>query len=47
VAAQAKMDHGNRVISHVQSGFNYFNVHGHDGSMETRHTISIVGPQGS
>ena len=34
------------VISHVQSGFNYFNPHGHDGSKETRHTISIVGSTG-
>ena len=40
------MDHGNGVISHVQSGFNYFNPHGHDGSQETRHTISIVGSDG-
>ena len=40
------MDHGNGIISHVQSGFNYFNPHGHDGSKETRHTISIVGSQG-
>ncbi len=44
--AQVLMDHGNGVISHVQSGFNYFNPHGHDGSRETRHTISIVGSGG-
>ncbi|RJP32641.1 MAG: gfo/Idh/MocA family oxidoreductase [Candidatus Omnitrophota bacterium] len=44
--AMALMDHGNGVISHVQSGFNYFNPHGHDGSEEKRHTISIVGTQG-
>ena len=31
------------ILSHVQSGFNYFNPYGHDGSKETRHTISIVG----
>ena len=40
------MDHGNGVISHVQSGFNYFNPHGHDGSGEQRHTITIVGSDG-
>ena len=40
------MDHGDGVISHVQSGFNYFNPHGHDGRNETRHTISIVGSRG-
>lgn len=44
--AQVLMDHGGGVISHVQSGFNYFNPHGHDGSKETRHTISIVGSGG-
>jgi len=44
--AMVLLDHGNGVISHVQSGFNYFNPHGHDGSKETRHTISIVGSQG-
>lgn len=44
--AMILMDHGNGVISHVQSGFNYFNPHGHDGRKETRHTISIVGSQG-
>ena len=45
--AMVLLDHGNGVISHVQCGFNYFNPHGHDGSKETRHTISIVGSQGS
>lgn len=45
--AMVVMDHGNGVLSHVQSGFNYFNPHGHEGSKETRHTISIVGTQGS
>jgi predicted dehydrogenase len=30
----------------VQSGFNYFNPHGHDGSEELRHTITIVGSHG-
>jgi len=44
--AMLLMDHGHGVISHVQSGFNYFNPHGHDGSKETRHTISIVGSAG-
>ena len=44
--AMVLMDHGNGLISHVQSGFNYFNPHGHEGSQETRHTISIVGNRG-
>lgn len=44
--AMVLLDHGNGVISHVQSGFNYFNPHGHDGSGEQRHTITIVGSRG-
>ena len=44
--AQVLLDHGKGVISHVQSGFNYFNPHGHDGSGEQRHTITIVGSGG-
>ena len=44
--AMLLLDHGKGVISHVQSGFNYFNPHGHDGSKEQRHTISIVGSSG-
>ncbi len=44
--AMVLMDHGQGVISHVQSGFNYFNPHGHDGKAESRHTISIVGSHG-
>ena len=45
--AMVLLDHGNGVLSHVQCGFNYFNPNGHDGSKETRHTISIVGSKGS
>jgi predicted dehydrogenase len=44
--AMVLMDHGDGVISHVQSGFNYFNPNGHDGSKENRHTITIVGNRG-
>jgi predicted dehydrogenase len=44
--AMLLLDHGQGVISHVQSGFNYFNPHGHDGSRETRHSITIVGSAG-
>ena len=44
--AQVLLDHGKGVISHVQSGFNYFNPHGHDGRGEQRHTITIVGSGG-
>jgi predicted dehydrogenase len=44
--AMVLMDHGNGLISHVQSGFNYFNPHGHDGSKEGRHTVAVVGTKG-
>jgi predicted dehydrogenase len=44
--AMVLMDHGKGVISHVQSGFNYFNPHGHEGKHETRHTVNIVGSKG-
>lgn len=44
--AMVLMDHGDGVISHVQSGFNYFNPHGHDGSGELRHTVRIIGTHG-
>jgi predicted dehydrogenase len=44
--AMVLLDHGKGLISHVQSGFNYFNPNGHVGSMETRHTVSVVGSRG-
>jgi predicted dehydrogenase len=44
--AMLLMDHGKGLISHVQSGFNYFNPNGHDGSKEQRHTVSIAGRTG-
>lgn len=44
--AMVLLDHGKGIISHVQSGFNYFNPHGHDGTGEQRHTITIAGSEG-
>jgi len=44
--AMVLMDHGNGVISHVMSGFNYYNPHGHSGRDETRHTVTITGRTG-
>lgn len=44
--AMLLLDHGHGVISHVQCGFNYFNPHGHDGSQQTRHTVTVVGTTG-
>lgn len=40
------LDHGNGALSHVQSGFNYFNPYGHEGKDEKRHTINVVGREG-
>ena len=45
--AMVLMDHGGGLLSHVQSGFNYYNLHGHDGKQEQRHTLKIVGSEGS
>jgi predicted dehydrogenase len=44
--AMVLLEHAGGTLSHIQSGFNYFNPHGHEGSHETRHTISIVGTKG-
>ncbi len=44
--ASVLLDHGKGMISHTQSGFNFFNPHGHDGSKEQRHTIQVVGSHG-
>jgi predicted dehydrogenase len=45
--AMVLLDHGRGAISHIQCGFNYFNPHGHDGSKEQRHTITVVGTHGA
>lgn len=45
--AMLLMDHGNGVISHVQSGFNYFDPYGHEGTGQERPTIQIWGSQGN
>lgn len=45
--AMILMDHGRGVISHVQSGFNYFNPSGHDGLEEGLKTITFYGLKGN
>jgi predicted dehydrogenase len=45
--AMLLLDHGKGTLAHVQCGFNFFNPHGHEGSKEKRHTISIVGSTGA
>jgi predicted dehydrogenase len=39
------IDHGNAVFSHVQSAFNYYDGHAHDGKT-ARHSIDIIGSKG-
>ncbi|NND35203.1 MAG: Gfo/Idh/MocA family oxidoreductase [Saprospiraceae bacterium] len=41
--AMVLMEHANGTLSHVQSGFNYFDPYGHEGSGQNRPTISIWG----
>jgi len=41
------MDHGNGVLSNVQSGFNYFDPYGHQGTGQNQHTITIWGTGGN
>jgi predicted dehydrogenase len=45
--AMVLMDHGNGVLSHVQSGFNYFDPYGHEGKGQDRPTISVWGSEGN
>ena len=44
--AMVLMDHGNGVLSHVQSGFNYYDPHGHQGGI-SRPTIQLYGTGGN
>jgi predicted dehydrogenase len=45
--AQVLMEHKSGALSHVQSGFNYFDPYGHAGTGQDRPTISIVGSKGN
>ena len=45
--AMVLMDHGEGVISHVQSGFNYFDPYGHEGKGQQQHTITVWGTHGN
>ena len=45
--AMLLMDHGNGVISHVQSGFNYFDPYGHQGTGQEKATIQVWGNEGN
>ncbi len=41
------MEHASGALSHVQSGFNYFDPHGHEGSGQDKPTVSIWGTKGN
>jgi predicted dehydrogenase len=45
--ASVLMEHYNGAISHVMSGFNYFDPYGHEGSGQDKPTVSIIGTKGA
>ena len=45
--AMILMEHASGALSHVQSGFNYFDPYGHDGSGQDKPTISMWGTKGN
>jgi predicted dehydrogenase len=45
--AMVLMDHGDGVMSHVQSGFNYFDPYAHEGKGQQQHTITVWGTHGN
>lgn len=45
--AHVLLEHDNGVISHVMSGFNYFDPHGHEAGNQTLHSIQIYGDAGN
>jgi predicted dehydrogenase len=45
--AQIIMQHANGILSHVQSGFNYFDPYGHEGKGQEKPTIQIWGSHGN
>lgn len=45
--AMILMEHHSGALSHVQSGFNYFDPYGHEGAGQTKPTISMWGTKGN
>ena len=41
------MDHGDGVLSHIQSGFNYYTAREHSDTDHGHHTLSVVGTKGA
>lgn len=45
--AMVLLEHASGALSHIQSGFNYYDPHGHEGYGQTKATISLVGKEGN
>ena len=45
--AMLLMDHGDGVLSHIQSGFNYYTAREHSDTEPAHHTLSITGTKGA
>jgi predicted dehydrogenase len=45
--AHVLLEHAGGALSHIQSGFNYFDPHGHEGTGQTRPTITLTGTGGA
>jgi predicted dehydrogenase len=45
--AHVLLEHDNNVISHIMSGFNFFDPHGHEAGDTMLHSIQIYGDQGN
>jgi predicted dehydrogenase len=45
--AMILMEHESGALSHVQSGFNYYDPYGHGGKGQDRHTIMVWGTKGN
>jgi predicted dehydrogenase len=45
--AMVLMEHNSGALSHVQSGFNYFDPYGHEGTGQEKPTISMWGTKGN
>jgi predicted dehydrogenase len=45
--AMILMEHASGALSHVQSGFNYFDPYGHEGTGQSKPTVSIWGTYGN
>jgi predicted dehydrogenase len=41
------MEHASGALSHVQSGFNYYDPYGHEGKGQEKPTISVWGTKGN